>query len=81
MPTPSTRPHKKPPPTSPQHRTKRRIPATPCMKALEDQDPLWELDSFETLPEMEREIGMADWIDLETGEPAEGLSPPHLDAD
>ncbi|WP_210547696.1 hypothetical protein [Rhodoferax sp. PAMC 29310] len=51
------------------------------MKALADQDPLWELDSYETLPEMEREIGMADWLDPETGEPAEGLSPPHLEAD
>lgn len=35
-------------------------------------------DSEETLPELEREIGMADWIDPLTGEPAEGQSPPHL---
>jgi len=36
-------------------------------------------DSEDTLPELEREIGMADWIDPLTGEPAEGQSPPHLD--
>lgn len=36
-------------------------------------------DSEETLPELEREIGMADWIDPQTGEPAEGQSPPHLE--
>ncbi len=35
----------------------------------------------ETLEEAEQEIGIADWIDPETGEPAEGQSPPHLDAD
>jgi hypothetical protein len=33
----------------------------------------------ETLQEAELEIGIADWIDPETGEPAEGHSPPHLD--
>ena len=32
----------------------------------------------EALLEAEREIGIADWIDAETGEPAEGQSPPHL---
>jgi hypothetical protein len=31
------------------------------------------------LREAEQEIGIADWIDPETGEPAEGLSPPHLE--
>lgn len=33
----------------------------------------------ETLQEAENEIGIADWIDPETGQPAEGQSPPHLD--
>lgn len=33
----------------------------------------------ETLQEAELEIGIADWIDPETGEPAEGHSPPHLE--
>ena len=32
----------------------------------------------ETLRQAESEIGIADWIDAETGEPAEGQSPPHL---
>jgi hypothetical protein len=33
----------------------------------------------ETLQEAEGEIGLNDWIDAETGAPAEGQSPPHLD--
>lgn len=33
----------------------------------------------ETLQEAEDEIGIADWIDPETGEPAEGQSPPRLE--
>ncbi|MDH5538366.1 MAG: hypothetical protein OEY03_03080 [Rhizobacter sp.] len=32
-----------------------------------------------TLQEVEREIGISDWTDPETGEPAEGQSPPHLE--
>ena len=32
----------------------------------------------ESLEEAESELGMNDWIDPETGEPAEGQSPPHL---
>lgn len=39
----------------------------------------WLAEPIETLPELEREIGMADWIDPQTGEPAEGQSPPHLE--
>jgi hypothetical protein len=35
----------------------------------------------ESLREAEYEIGIADWIDPETGEPAEGGSPPHLQED
>lgn len=35
----------------------------------------------ESLQEAESEIGIADWIDPETGEPAEGQSPPRLDED
>ncbi|HJV61562.1 MAG TPA: hypothetical protein VJ743_11495, partial [Albitalea sp.] len=35
----------------------------------------------DTLQQTEREIGIADWIDAETGEPAEGQSPPHLQED
>ena len=53
-----------------------------------DQDPVFSdvdtvelrsADSVETLPELERAIGIADWLDPETGEPAEGQSPPHLE--
>lgn len=33
----------------------------------------------ESLDEAEDEIGIAQWIDPETGAPAEGASPPHLD--
>ena len=32
----------------------------------------------ETL-QAERDIGINDWLDAETGEPAEGQSPPHLE--
>jgi len=35
----------------------------------------------ESLSEAESELGISDWIDPETGEPAEGLSPPHLDGE
>ena len=35
----------------------------------------------DTLQEAEREVGIADWIDAETGAPAEGQSPPHLQED
>lgn len=35
----------------------------------------------ESLQEAEGEVGIADWIDLETGQPAEGQSPPHLEED
>jgi len=33
----------------------------------------------ETLQEAQDEIGIADWIDPETGQPAEGQSPPRLE--
>jgi hypothetical protein len=33
----------------------------------------------ETLREAEGEIGIADWIDPETGDPAEGQAPPHFE--
>jgi hypothetical protein len=32
----------------------------------------------ESVQEAEHEIGIGDWIDAETGAPAEGQSPPHL---
>lgn len=39
----------------------------------------WEPDPTDLLPEIEREIGISEWIDPETGAPAEGQSRPHLD--
>jgi hypothetical protein len=37
------------------------------------------LEAAETVQEAEQEIGVAHWIDAETGEPAEGQSPPHFE--
>lgn len=54
-------------------------PFTTRAKAMEDmqyrEDSTYE--EGETLEEAESEIGIADWIDPDTGEPAEG-STPHL---
>lgn len=43
--------------------------------AAEEQGP----EPGETLQEAEDEIGISDWIDPETGEPAEGQSHPRLE--
>lgn len=50
-------------------------------EALADRDRYSEEAPIEgeSVQEAEREIGIADWIDAETGAPAEGQSPPHLD--
>jgi hypothetical protein len=40
-----------------------------------------DLEPGESLREAEAEIGIADFIDPDTGEPAEGLSNPHLPRD
>lgn len=45
------------------------------MGAADEQAPM----PGETLQEAEDEIGIADWIDPETGAPAEGQSPPRLE--
>lgn len=45
------------------------------IEATDEQTP----GPGETLQEAENEIGIADWIDPETGEPAEGQSRPRLD--
>lgn len=47
------------------------------MSAADEQSP----EPGETLQEAEGEIGIADWIDPETGEPAEGQSPPRFEND
>ena len=46
---------------------------------MEATDEGLEADSGAALLEAENEIGIADWIDPDTGEPAEGQSTPHLD--
>lgn len=53
--------------------------ATPSL-ALQDRnvDDEQALSEGETIQEAEREIGIGDWIDAQTGAPAEGQSPPHL---
>lgn len=38
-----------------------------------------DLEPGESVQEAESEIGIADWIDPETGAPAEGQAPPHLE--
>jgi len=38
-----------------------------------------DLEPGESLQEAEAEIGIADWIDPDTGSPAEGQARPHLD--
>lgn len=40
-----------------------------------------ELDPTISLQEAEREIGIGEWLDPETGEPAEGPSPPHREGE
>jgi hypothetical protein len=51
------------------------------LAALADRDRYSEEAPAEgeTVQEAEREIGVNDWIDAETGAPAEGQSPPHLE--
>ena len=48
--------------------------------AQADRDAVGDeaLEPGEVLQEAAHEIGIADWIDAETGQPAEGESPPHL---
>lgn len=54
-------------------------PMTPSMKAIpEAADEEFELEPGESLQEAEDELGIADWIDPDTGDPAEGQSHPHI---
>jgi hypothetical protein len=41
----------------------------------------WDLELCDTLPELELAVGITDWIDPETGSPAEGQSPLHIEFD
>ncbi|MDH4479074.1 MAG: hypothetical protein QE283_04270 [Rhodoferax sp.] len=48
--------------------------------ALASRDAVGEeVQGRSELLEAEREIGINAWLDAETGEPAEGQSPPHLE--
>jgi hypothetical protein len=47
------------------------------VSAADDED----VEPGETLAEAEDELGIADWIDPDTGSLAEGLSTPHLNPD
>lgn len=53
---------------------KRAEPRKPRSVPILPEPPLAE----ETLSEAEEEIGIHDWLDPDTGEPAEGQAPPHL---
>lgn len=44
-----------------------------------DRDAVSDEPADESLREAERDIGINEWIDAETGAPAEGQSPPHLE--
>ena len=46
---------------------------------LGDEDDELLTPDIEALHEVETEIGIATWLDAETGEPAQGACPPHLD--
>jgi hypothetical protein len=54
-----------------------REQAAADMASAEDEAP----EPGETLQEAESEIGIADWIDPDIGEPAQGFSTPRLDGD
>lgn len=55
-----------------------RHPAVPEPEAGELAEPE-SLEPAETLREAEEEIGINEWLDPDTGEPAEGQSPPHIE--
>ncbi len=57
-------------------------PFPTLLEALQDMEGQDDngFEEGETLEDAEAEIGIADWIDPETGEPAEGVSP-HLSDD
>ena len=57
-------------------------PFPTLLEALQDMEGQDDngFEEGETLEDAEAEIGISDWIDPETGEPAEGVSP-HLSDD
>lgn len=58
-------------------------PFESCEAAVADRDAMADEapDGVDALHEAERDIGINEWIDAETGEPAEGQSPPHLEVE
>jgi hypothetical protein len=57
-------------------------PFPTLLAALEDmqnEDTEGEFEEGESLEEAEAEIGITDWIDPDTGMPAEATTPRHLD--
>lgn len=56
-----------------------RIPASLLTSIVEQAED--EPEPGETLLEAEDEIGINGWIDPDTGEPAEGQSPPHFEVE
>jgi len=58
-------------------------PFTSYDQARADRDRFDDraLEPGESLDEAEDELGIGKWIDPDTGSPAEGASPPHLDDD
>jgi hypothetical protein len=61
--------------------TKEYGPFPTLLEAMQDMGGQADdgYEEGETLEDAEAEIGIADWIDPDTGEPAEGLSPRHSD--
>ncbi len=78
-------------PPKPAHAARRAVPAPAALETFEDatdpiDGPVDESEEegatdIEALHEVEDNIGIATWLDPETGEPAEGMCPPHLDAE
>lgn len=51
------------------------VPEVDASELAENESP----EPAETLREAEEEIGINEWLDPDTGEPAEGQSPPHIE--
>lgn len=69
-----TRAARKPKRTPPPPR-KAAVPDAGAGELADSED----LEPAETLREAEEEIGINEWLDADTGEPAEGQSPPHIE--
>jgi len=54
-------------------------PFPTLLAAVQDMQGQSDFEEGESLEDAEAEIGISNWIDPETGEPAEGLSPRNSD--